>query len=117
MKHQTLEQFIERWGMFPNNQFVEHKDWVTLYVRRTRRYVHGREYSKVLDLATLEAKDPGTGAFTRLVQHLRKAHPDLGLYVESVMNPRFREHLKKLGFVCAMDNDFSPCFFLPPEET
>ncbi len=116
MNYPTIEEFIGDWGKFPNNKHVSHEDWETFYLRRGPRFVRGVRYERVIDLANIEAKNPGTGAFTRLVKHLRDTYPDIGLYVESVMNRRFKEYLPKLGFVCAMDNEFSPCFFLPPLE-
>lgn len=102
----TLDEFIER-GLcklenlgWPSNSHVEEPGWDTLYVRLTRRLVDGVYYQPVLDLANLVVVEElrGTGVFTKTVEKIRKTWPDLHIYVENVLEPRFDRHLTKEGY-------------------
>lgn len=99
----SLDQFIathiERVRPLGINRYVTHDDFSLLYVRMTSRYVAGILQTPCLDIANIEAKAPGTGGFTRLFGVLRERYPQLHLYVECVLSPRFGQHLMKLGFI------------------
>jgi hypothetical protein len=58
----------------------------------------------VLVIANVTAKHPGTGAFTRLLKHLNYDYPDLTIYIESVMNKRFKRYLIEAGFTIVNDD-------------
>jgi len=90
------------------NAYVTYPGFASLYVRHTQRF--GFE---TLDVANLEAKQPGRGAFTRLVKHVRKTYPRMGIYVECVMNERFEVKLAAMGFA-RCDAGMSVCFYLSP---
>ncbi len=105
IQNPTLREFLD--GSKPN-AYVQHPGFSYLYVRSTQRF--GVE---TIDLANLEAEVPGSGAFTQLVNHLRSAYPDLGIYVESVLNTRFIRKLTAMGFA-RCDVGRSICFFLAP---
>lgn len=105
IQNPTLREFLD--GSKPN-AYVQHPGFSYLYVRSTQRF--GVE---TIDLANLEADVPGNGAFTQLVKHLRSSYPDLGIYVESVLNTRFIRKLTALGFA-RCDVGRSICFFLAP---
>lgn len=47
-------------------------------------------------IATVDAVSPGKGAFTKF---LDEYEPCYGLMVESVINPRFAEYLKRRGYL------------------
>lgn len=99
----TLDEFIRLridGTTWPRNAYVKEQGFRSCYVRVTRRYVKGRMYEPVLDLANIEAESPGKGVFTALVARLRKDWPTLSLYVESVLNPRFEKKLLEMGFEC-----------------
>ena len=101
----TLKAFLEG---ARRNAYVTYPGFASLYVRHTQRF--GFE---TLDVANLEAKQPGRGAFTRLVKHVRKTYPRMGIYVECVMNDRFVAKLAAMGFA-RCDAGLSVCFFLSP---
>jgi hypothetical protein len=86
-----------------------------LYVRHTQRYIRGEIASPVLDLANIEAKKPGKGAFTKLFLHLRKTYPEYWLYAESVLNPRFEKKLLELGFT-QVSEGIAPSFYMTPSK-
>lgn len=91
------------------NAYIKYPGFNFLYVRHTKRF--GCE---VIDLANLEAKEPGRGAFARLVKHIRKTYPHLGIYVECVLNERFEGRLLAMGFA-RRDEGLSACFYLAQE--
>lgn len=89
------------------------------YARFNRRYINGKTYKKVLDIASIAVQENlrGTGVFTRLVKRLRTSYPWLTIYVENA-NPLFQQLLLRLDFT---RQDINPdCFFLlgneAPEE-
>jgi hypothetical protein len=111
----NLDEFMNQTSRI-RNAYVEHPDWADLYIRHTKRFVERIYYPKVVDLANIRAKNPRTGAFTRLVSHLREKYPDMGIFVESVLNRSFAEKLPSLGFKYVGPSEFCPCYFMPPAE-
>ena len=113
----TLIQFIEN-DKGIRNMWVREKGFSSLYVRLCRRYIHGNVVSNVLDIASVEASKPGNGAFTKLIERIRKRYPYLTIYIENVLNPRFAVKIMHLGF--QRDNttpDELPSYFKPaPKE-
>lgn len=107
----TLDQFITSKSI--PNAWVDEPEFVELYVRIGPRFLDGKIYPKILDLATVGAEFPGNGAFTRLIQRLRSTYPDLGLYVENVFPEFFRRKLERLGFTSAGDARLPSYFWLP----
>ena len=94
----TLDEFIKKALVsWPHNAWVREPGFSNLYVRISKRNIRGKTI-QVLDLASIDAECPGAGAFTNLFLRLRKDYPDLPLFVECVLNPRFAEKLLKLGF-------------------
>jgi hypothetical protein len=113
----NLDEFIApRLGdlrMFPRNAYVKYSGWKSLYVRVSQRLVdHGMR--TVIDLANIEAEEPGKGAFRNLIDHLRKTYPTHPIYVEQVQTLRFEEGLIRLGF--KRKNETEPSFYLLPVE-
>lgn len=106
MKRPTVRSFLE--GV-QRNAYIQFPGFASLYVRHTVRF--GVD---TIDLANIEALEPGSGAFTRLVHHLRQEFPALGIYVECVLSKRFEVKLAAMGF-SRRDAGLSPCFFLSPE--
>jgi len=100
----TLDEFLARKG-FPLNSYVREPGFQDLYVRKSRRMLDG-ELREVLDIANVTVTEEGTGTFTRLVERLSTNH---SLFVENVLNHRFRKGLLKLGFVEAPN--YPTCFF------
>jgi hypothetical protein len=110
----TLDEFIAqaRPGKLGHRAYVKHPDFLELYVRYTRRYIGGQTHDPVLDLAALAAREPGRGSFKRLVSYVRKEYPALGIYVESVLGPRFQQGLERMGFI-NVGPKVGPCFWMP----
>jgi hypothetical protein len=100
LKAPTLDEFIAAYGTrkYPPNLHVCEFGFTQLYVRMSRRWIGNAWHDPTLDVANIEARWPGNGYFTRLVKRLRKEHPQMTLYVESVLNQRFRGRLVVLGF-------------------
>lgn len=110
----TLDDFMKSGAVGKRqNAYVRHPDFSNLYVRHSQRYIGGEIASPVLDIANIEAKKPGKGSFTKLVEYLRSTYPDYWLYVESVLNPRFEKKLLTMGFT-QVSEGLSPSFYLPP---
>ena len=95
----TLEQFLT-WD-FPKNSYVKFAGFKELYVRSTDIVViiDGVTYicTKVIQIGRIEAKRPGNGAFTNLVEHLVSL--GYAIFVECVHNERFQDKLARMGFV------------------
>lgn len=91
----TLQEFINQTGA--RNAHVKHRDFKTLYVRHAHHVING-EVHQTFDIASVESKRPGRGAFTRLLeQELNDL--DKTIYVESVLNPKFACWLERNGFI------------------
>ena|ERR1035437_655158 len=111
----TLEEFIEdsKRYSFGSRAHLDEPGFSTLYARYTRRYVLGAWHRPVLDIASIATPTPGAGLFTELFHRIRRNHPTLPIYVESVLNDRFGRKLEMLGFT-RVDLGPSPCYFLQP---
>lgn len=109
-----IDSRIARPTVWPRNLHVTYPGWSSLYVRVTKRYLGGVIREPVIDLASIEAKDPGKGAFRSLVAELQKAYPQATLFVESVQPERFKAGLLRMGFA---QRDEEPSFYLLPRST
>jgi len=109
----TFKAFMAQTGT--DRAWINHPAFAALYVRKPRhgRIVEGRAWPRVVDLASMDAKHPGTGAFTRLVKRIATEYPEMGVFVENVLVPRFARRLANMGFQCLGPPEL-PCFFLPP---
>lgn len=97
----TLEEFIERSHesnscISHSRAFVRHPKFRSLYVRFGPRFLGGVKHPRVLDIASIEARVYGRGAFTKLLETLKGR--GFQIYVESVLNERFKFKLLRLGF-------------------
>jgi hypothetical protein len=112
----TLDQFIADWGKWPNNAWVKYPG-LSLYVRRGEIFVRDNngEGRKVdcLTIASVEAKRPGKGIFTKLVENLKER--GLAMYVENAHNPRLRRKLENLGFV-RVNHSYGPNYLWEPND-
>lgn len=94
---------------------IKEPGFSTLYVRISQRYIFDVHYRPVLDIASVEATVKGKGKFTALLRRIREKHPDLPIYVESVIMDRFQNKLKRLGFL-DVGPELCPSLFLPPRK-
>ncbi len=92
-----------------SNAYVRAQGFSSLYVRMGRRYLCNVMHSNVLDIANIEATNPGNGAFTRLAEDLHRR--GINLYVECVLNERFCSKLLRMGFT-QRENCLPPSFYL-----
>lgn len=100
----TLPQLIELVTQHKgyNASYVRHPDFKHLYVRVADVAVRfdgdGTHYrcTKVIQIANIEAKRPGNGAFTRLVEQL--IQDGYAVHVELAHELRFQQKLLALGF-------------------
>jgi len=99
MKEPTLDEFlVQGEKAWPKNSWVKEPGFTKLYVRLSKRSLEGG-LRLMIDLSNLTARHPGKGTFTRLVARLRAQYPEMGIYVECVLEPRFAVRLvSKLGF-------------------
>jgi hypothetical protein len=103
----------------PRNTYVDEPGFLTLYVRLTKRFVQGRWYLPVLDIANVEVAKKNKGTFTALIASIQQRYPRLHIYVENVLNPRFTAKLLRMGFTDVGPEwiSTSKCFFLPAKES
>lgn len=101
MNMMTLDEFIKEHHnrAWPVNAYVEAKGFDSFYIRYGDRYVNGEKHKHVLDIANIVASKPGSGVFTVLVERLRREYPDISLYVENALDPRFGAKLARMGFL------------------
>lgn len=106
----TLTEFLARPKELDNSYLAARGlGFAELYVRKSYRLID-KERRYVFVIATVEATEPGNGAFRRLVDGL---HPLCNLYVECVLNPDLATHLLERGFTKdPLYCDISPCFYL-----
>lgn len=95
----NLEQFLSE-SPFPIG-YVDEPGFSILYVRKSARYIllpNGDQpfVKNLLQLARIEASNPGSGAFTSLIERYRSERP---IFVESVLKERFCKKLESLGFI------------------
>lgn len=64
-----------------------------LYVRKARAPIHPEGVDYVI--ATIDARVPGSGAMTRMLEELE---PRYGLYFENVINERLAAYLLRRGY-------------------
>lgn len=76
------------------NAWVSEPGFISLYVRKSERVIDG-EWFTFLDLATIDVKKPGTGTLTRLINWSNQHY---NVYIESVLNDRLADHLRRIGF-------------------
>ena len=105
MRLSTLDEFLTKRRF--SNAYVREPGFRHLYVRISRRYFNGVLHEGVLDLANIEARKPGAGAFTRLVERLHTR--GLTLYVECVLQDRFAQKLLRMGF---KRENMGNCFYM-----
>jgi hypothetical protein len=112
---ESLDDFLSQGKpvMRPISRYVEHPEFRSLYARIGPRYINlgkFRDTSKmvcpVITIASIEAEDPGKGAFGRLLTHLNEKFPGWGIYVECV------QEQDRLG-AYLLRNGFSPLFYSP----
>jgi hypothetical protein len=97
----NIPRFLE--SIVTRHEFVAHPDFVELYLRKGTlvfRPAGGAAVARVnraVTIAAVYAREPGRGAFGRLVAGLVRDY-DVAVMVEAVLEKRFAAHLAGLGF-------------------
>ena len=105
------------------NAHVKEKGFETLYLRKGDRYLPAlvpstanrgiEKVSLVLDIASVSANHPGSGAFSALLLRIKTDYPFYTIYVENVLQTRFADYLIRKGFIVTNHHDpVTPCFYL-----
>jgi hypothetical protein len=97
----NIPRFLE--SVVTRHEFVTHPDFAELYLRKGTlvfRPAGSRAVVRVnraVTIAEVVAREPGRGAFGRLVAGLVRDY-DVAVMVECVLERRFAAHLAGLGF-------------------
>jgi len=99
------------------NKWIDVGD-IKVYFRKSNRHwlckFHRDEAPlKTLDIASVEADDPGNGAWTRFISSLKTNKKLLEyeqIYVENVLNVSFAQWFRRMGWVESCSYGAS-CFF------
>lgn len=104
MANVTTEQQVrdftarqEERSILPDRAWLDKDPSLRLYVRANRRRFYERTI-RVLDIAQVEAHPTGTGRFGRLLDYLEELKPLGGVFIENVVEDRFREYLIRRGY-------------------
>jgi len=109
----TLDEFMARGPKkFPRNSYVIEPGFSSLYVRWGTHLIDGIALA-CFDIANVEARVKGKGAFKRLIAKIRANYPCVPIYVESVLNERLAESLPRMGFK-SIEGSVPPSFVLMP---
>jgi len=92
----TLGEFLSQTEV--SQAWIEHDEFSELYMRQGPFIHNANRVDDSIQIGNAVAKDPGTGAFTRLLTWLRESYPDRLLYIESVQSERLANFLRKSGF-------------------
>jgi hypothetical protein len=91
----NLEQFLDS----PlRNLYLEEPEFEQLYVRKSRHYYQEHWY-ECFDIAKIEARHPGSGAFKHFLTRVHHLRPNSAIFVESVLSVRFSRGLRRMGFL------------------
>ena len=74
---------------------------IDLYVRHSSMHIEGVQEKSVFQLASIDARTPGTGAFSSLLPQLENSAKQAGIewiFVENVLNKRFRKFWEAQGY-------------------
>jgi hypothetical protein len=109
----TLEQFISDPGR-AKREWVDAPGFACMYVRLGPKgiVIDGRceTFEKVLQLAAFEVEEKGQGTFTRFITKLM-SESEYPIFVESVLEERFRNFFERMGFTKVDDSTICASFF------
>lgn len=108
----TLDELIQKHQdgkLHYTNAWVDCDGFKGMYVRVSPRSIHGKIVN-VIDLANIEADEPGKGTFRRLVSRLTESWPQYTIHVENALAEKFRGGLLRMGF---KETNIPYCYYLP----
>lgn len=92
---QTLDNFLI--STF-RNSYVSFPGIESLYVRRGGYLINDKITQSTIQIASVESRKPGNGAFRKLIDYLESQYPDMTIVVECVHSDLLAEILTHLGF-------------------
>jgi len=72
-------------------------DGIKIYVRKSKRFLNNKMY-ECLDLASIDIENTGKGLFTELFETILDKYKNKNIFVESILEKRFYNFIKKYGF-------------------
>lgn len=95
-----INEFMNMLNLFIKSK--ENRKWIVtddikIYVRKSKRYQNKQMYD-CLDLASIEVGDTGKGLFTKLFETILDKYKNKNIFVESILEKRFYDFIKKYGF-------------------
>jgi hypothetical protein len=95
-----INEFMTMLDLFLKSK--ENRKWIVtddvkIYVRKSKRYQNKQMYD-CLDLASIEIGDTGKGLFTELFETILDKYKNKNIFVESILEKRFYNFIKKYGF-------------------
>lgn len=113
----TINQFlIEKNKLFRNSEYVYHKDFKSLYLRKgIYTFIDSNNnnfrYSDTIVIANITSKNPGKGYFSKLINELSRNFPEKPIFIECVLEERFQNKLERMGFEKGKSDSLSEnCF-------
>ena len=73
-------------------------DTIKVYLRKGHHPI-GDKIAKTLDIANIELEERGQGTGTALINWLHEQNPFEATYIESILNNRLYDHLKRLDWL------------------
>lgn len=96
--YSDLDNFLNQKSAFGRARDVRVPGFKRAYLRVGRKVFDGTPHEKVIQIANIEAEKPGSGAFNRLIEKIKKDHPDYTISVNEVVNESFADKLEGMGF-------------------
>lgn len=105
----NYDEFFDELNFFMKSDLRNkwlYTDGFKMYVRKSKRYING-DTIQFLDIASIEAKEMGTGIFTKILNQILIKYPQLNLFVEFILNDRLYNFLKKYNFKTSPSDKYS----------
>ena len=91
-----LNQIEEFMNLPIKNKWIGN-DEIKIYIRKSKRYINEKMID-CFDIATIEVEKQGKGLFTKILDQIIQKYPTTNIFIESIMEPRFRGFFKRKGF-------------------
>ena len=91
-----------------HNQWLKGSDF-EIYVRHSWRFIKGKRLES-LEIASVNAKRPGHGDFTRFLNQVEEINPYECIYIENLLTTRFEDFFLKRGYTSVSHTD-PPCVY------
>lgn len=69
-----------------------------IFVRKSNHYHPNKGWFETFDIANISIKEPGRGYFTGLLKMVETAYPEVTIFVESIIEPRFIKFFESRGY-------------------